>query len=406
MKRIWFLISVILLCFFSNIAYSQTFPFASIQLPDEEKKILEDVSSLLEKGEYEKAKEKFDFWENNKDSVYSRALKEFSVNAENLLQELPALKEGRNLYDSKEYRKSLRFADRFLKKQPDYYAALVLRCMNLVKLKPNQAITECNKILYYFPFNYHILAIRGDAFLELGTYDEAKKNYNLSLRIKPNALAYESRGKIYYKVGEFDKALGDYNESIRLNPKNTNESYLYRAAVYWLGQENEKAFSDCETYFSGGGKAAWGKKILASLYMRKNDFKNALKYCDEYIEANPKSSDSYYMRGGVYYVFDDYKKALKDFDKAIKLNPKSPLAYAGRSDVYRELGDTKKALENADSALKYSKTALEFYTAYMSRGKIHLELNEKALALSDFQNASQYANSDVLADLIKKAKEM
>ncbi len=404
MKRFGY--TFLMLIFLTSYAFSIEWTFDTIPLSDEDKLILDETEKiLLETDYYEKAKECFNQFEKTPDSVYVQELKKLvkqniDFSSEMKKNFMPTIK----FYTDGDYEKALQSVEDFLKKNPKDYIGISIRLMCLSKTNPELAIKECDKVLYYFPFNQQILSIKGDAYSELKLYKKAVKNYSISLFVKKSAVEYNSRGKAYYNLGYFNDALSDFNESIQLNQNGKNEAYLNRAAIYYLALENDKAVADCETYFNNGGKAVWGIKILASVYARTHDFEKSLKWCNEFINTSPNASDAYYTRGGTYLLMGQYKKALDDFNKAIKLNPRSSFAYSSRSETYKELNNIKKALEDSNMAIKYAETALEKCLAYKNRGIAYLAKNKNKLALADFEIALQYDESDELKDLIRQAQ--
>lgn len=57
---------------------------------------------------------------------------------------------------------------------------------------------------------------RGDAFLALGKYDEAIKDYTKSIEIGPQLYAYKNHGEAYSQIGENKLAINDFEKYVEL----------------------------------------------------------------------------------------------------------------------------------------------------------------------------------------------
>lgn len=69
---------------------------------------------------------------------------------------------------------------------------------------------------------------RGNAYNNLGQYDEAIQDYNKAIKFYPEyAAAYCSRGFAYYNLGQNDQAIQDFNKAIKLDPK-SEATYLLK----------------------------------------------------------------------------------------------------------------------------------------------------------------------------------
>ncbi len=65
-----------------------------------------------------------------------------------------------------------------------------------------------------------------------GRYDQALKDFNDALKLKPNdALLITYRGVVYYAKGQNDLAMKDFNRAIELDPK-LGKPYYQRGMIY------------------------------------------------------------------------------------------------------------------------------------------------------------------------------
>jgi 4-amino-4-deoxy-L-arabinose transferase-like glycosyltransferase len=69
------------------------------------------------------------------------------------------------------------------------------------------------------PLNHRAYNNRGNAYLAMGQYDAAIKDYDKSIELKPRyANTYDNRAKAYRAEGRFDEAIRDYDKAIKLKP--------------------------------------------------------------------------------------------------------------------------------------------------------------------------------------------
>ncbi|MBI4644052.1 MAG: tetratricopeptide repeat protein [Deltaproteobacteria bacterium] len=89
---------------------------------------------------------------------------------------------------------------------------------------------------------------------ELGHYDQALKDFNDALKLKPNdASLYDLRGMAYRCKNMVDLAVKDFNKAMELDPK-FGRPYRNRAMVYFDKGEFDKSLADLEKAKSLGYK--------------------------------------------------------------------------------------------------------------------------------------------------------
>lgn len=74
---------------------------------------------------------------------------------------------------------------------------------------------------------------------QAGRYDQALKDFNDALKLKPNdALIITYRGVVYYAKGQTDLAMKDFNRAIEIDPK-AGKAYYQRGMIY----ENQEKYA-------------------------------------------------------------------------------------------------------------------------------------------------------------------
>ena len=152
----------------------------------------------------------------------------------------------------------------------------------------------------------------------LGQYNEAIKDYDTSIRLKPDyTIAYFNRGFTKNEIGQYEEGIADYDAAIRLNPDYALAHHNRAVARVRLGQHTE-----------------------------------AIKDYDAAIRLNPDHALAYRNRGLAKAQLSQHTEAVKDYDTAIRLNPDYTNAYYNRALAMKDLLQTGEAREDFLTALR------------------------------------------------------
>lgn len=130
---------------------------------------------------------------------------------------------------------------------------------------PQKVIEYLNEAIKLNPGLAQAYNNRGNAYGDLGQYQQAIVDYNEAIRLKPDyANAYSNRGIAYDGLGEYQLAIEDLNEAIRLKPDYAN-AWSNRALTY-LNHDNKNlgcpdAQKACELGYCKTLEVAKGKGI-------------------------------------------------------------------------------------------------------------------------------------------------
>jgi protein O-mannosyl-transferase len=193
---------------------------------------------------------------------------------------------------------------------PEATIAYVNRGIAFMKLGQfDKAIRDYTEAISRKPSDYKAFYNRGVLFAELNLISQAIDDYSNVIALKPSYYdAYNNRGVLYEKLGQFDRAVADYSSAISLNPSNSR-AYVNRGLAY--------------------DRAGLPERALADL--------------DRAISLNPNDADAHYNRGLFFSKTGQVDRALADLDRAIALNPGDPDAYYNRGLVLQKKGQIDKA---------------------------------------------------------------
>jgi tetratricopeptide (TPR) repeat protein len=175
---------------------------------------------------------------------------------------------------------------------------------------------------------------RGVAMYNLGLYDSSIYFYTAGLEKFVNQpVMHNFRGNAYMKIGQWAKAEKDYLMSLQ-NPEELKRTVSER---FKLDDPlvNEKYYK---------GFIASAHLGLSEAYLQMGYADKAIKAADSALNIAPIGSDiplaEYYNQlGRAYLAAGNYEKALKEFEKVTTLSPENPLGYInmGLATAYKAL---------------------------------------------------------------------
>jgi tetratricopeptide (TPR) repeat protein/tRNA A-37 threonylcarbamoyl transferase component Bud32 len=281
----------------------------------------------------------------------------------------------------------------------------------------SEAITAYTVLLGDFPEEASLLQKRGQAFYEIGEYDNALEDIDAAVNLD-EALdgIFRDRGAVYVELGDFEDALEDLNLAVESDSENP-ELYLLRARTYYGLDQDQLALDDVtraididtayaqayavrgEIYLSSDDTANatddFNRAILldpgnaearvgrARLFADSGNYETAITELNLALEANPQFAEAYADRGFVYLALEEYSSALSDFNSAIRNDDSLANAFMGRGLIQFQLSNYDEAIEDLSVAIEEMPTA----EVYLRRAQAYLEEGNDEAALADFESA-------------------
>lgn len=185
-----------------------------------------------------------------------------------------------------------------------------------------------------------------------GNYDDALKNYNDALQIKPTHTGFlYNRGLCYVKMGNQNMARFDFRKIVSIDSNYVeawNQLALLAAA--------EKKYDDALEMVNHALRVApnninaLAESGLLYYYQRKNEY--ALQAFSHAIEVSPEDDQLYYKRGLVYMNQENFLAAIKDFSKAYEMDQTNTLAQEQRATCYWKANNLTVACREWNELLK------------------------------------------------------
>ena len=196
--------------------------------------------------------------------------------------------------------------------------------VNQLKVWSN-SVTLWGDVTQKYPKSVYLAHINlGNAYLQIGKLDWAKREYKIALEnFKPRADSYNNLGVIDFIMGQDEEAVQKFKKSVSINPRFSN-AHKNLGAVYYKQ----------------------GKLDLA-----EKEFKLAIEYKPNYARA-------YIALGAIYFDRGKLDAAEQELKKGLEIDPKNPNGRKYLAKVYSKKGWHQKAEEEfaiAESSSKYIK---------------------------------------------------
>jgi tetratricopeptide (TPR) repeat protein len=157
-------------------------------------------------------------------------------------------KRGVCLYSLQQYEEALLEIDQFIKLQPDFYQAKLMRALIGRELGDEQVqLSSLSELLQLDPKNLDLLKWRATTFVDAGMYPEARRDIKVARKITDDAELEGYMGISYYYEDKPDSALMFFDKAIDMD-KNYLTSYLYAGSLCL----DEEAYDLSLTYLNKG----------------------------------------------------------------------------------------------------------------------------------------------------------
>jgi tetratricopeptide (TPR) repeat protein len=182
----------------------------------------------------------------------------------------------------------------------------------LMRTDPGAAITEFRELAALQPDRPVCHFCLGDAYYQMGQYDEAKKEYVLATQLDPaSAFPHAGLGRLHEMDKDYDAAISEFREAERLNPS------------------------------FGGAFTDAGRVLLA-----KKDFAGATEELKRAEEVDPTSWQNHDFRGQAFEGLGDRESAIAEYNEALSIAPKELQARLDLALALEKRSQWVEALQN------------------------------------------------------------
>jgi tetratricopeptide (TPR) repeat protein len=275
------------------------------------------------------------------------------------------IKEGRALWEAKDYEAAARVYDGLIESDP-----------------------TCADARYG----------RGLCHASQGDFDAAIRDFDEAIRLRPDeADAYLNRGKAQLGKGECVLAIEDFSRVIELKP-DAIEPVDLRAKACMAADRMDDALRDLTRIIKAkpDSAEALALALRSVIHFNSRNYDEAIADADAALVIDPYSVQAYTTRGRVRHDTGDFDAAIDDSTRALALDPRRVEARYIRGLSYFKKGDDDEAIENLSECVRrYAKESPAFKVeVHRVRGAAFDRIGKKAAAEADFNEAQRLRLTD------------
>ncbi|GAM29332.1 hypothetical protein SAMD00019534_125080, partial [Acytostelium subglobosum LB1] len=298
------------------------------------------------------------------------------------------------------------------------------------KHRYTMALSDVNRALQYNPDNIHAKNKKAKILTSLGRFEQAKEEYGIILKAKPNNAEAIKQMDIISKVSQrlttvrslmekqqYAEAIPHINQVLEAASE-IKELKLMRAEASFFTGDYRKTIEDTSSVLKSEGSNTealyWrsraffsiGEKEAAIKYLKdalnfdpdNEKAKNQLKNINKFDQSSTKANE--------YFSQNRFDESLREADTALEIESNNPL-YTSPLLLLKckALLKLRKAQESVKACTKLIEME-ENADAFYNRGEAFMYLDEHDRALADFQKANQLRPNDgAIHDGIRRAQQ-
>jgi putative PEP-CTERM system TPR-repeat lipoprotein len=192
----------------------------------------------------------------------------------------------------------------------------------------------------------------GKAYLAVGKYDQAEKEFQKVLLANPGRIEIKlDLAKVHNEINKPDQAISEIQEYLKTNPE-TAESLETLAVATLLSNRAD----DAERYLLGALRIdpnrISARLQLARLYAAQKKVDQAKEILTDIIRKDPKEARAYTMLAQIESAQGNRDKAIKIYQELSVIEPNNPFPFYKSGVILLETRQTDKADTIADDLLK------------------------------------------------------
>ena len=280
------------------------------------------------------------------------------------------------------------------------------------------AVDDFTRVIAADPDDKDSLIYRGYSLMQLGRFDEARKDFEhgLTLHDGPhfriamgnlaanqhnhseavrwytealaqepgNAICLMNRGNAWYHQGQFDKAIVDHTAAIRALPTFAR-AYLNRAMAHLAAGRQEPAVEDLGRAIMNDPEMPETYRTRAEIRLQLGQWAAAAEDCTLALARQP-DPDSWLFRGQARLRLNDIDGGISDIRQSLAMR-NDPEVWFDLAQLLLKQEDYPAAAAAYTEVLK---TEPGWAEAYVNRGIAYRRSNDNKSALADFRQAAAH----------------
>jgi tetratricopeptide (TPR) repeat protein len=252
---------------------------------------------------------------------------------------------------------------------------------------------------FYDPDVYYALSLVRN-FEEMGDYErvleEATRGLGLAQDNAQKVGFLVARAGALDELGSYDEALRDYDEALELDPQSVI-AMTNRAATFLKIEEFEAAAQDLQAVLLLDPDEGVARLNLGNLHNLREEFVLAIRELTRALRSLPRGSEqgvAHLSRGNAHLELENYRESIEDFSIAAKLitdTKQKAHCEFGRAVALLELGDRDSAFRAVEASLELND---ETFEAHLFKGKLSLEQGKPEDAVAEATRALELGARD------------
>lgn len=160
------------------------------------------------------------------------------------------------------------------------------------------------------------------AYGKFKRYDEAIREFNEAIKVKPNyGAVYLSVSKTYFQQGRYDETLIHLEKALKMDKNLGVEAHYQFGVVFAKLGKQTKAIKHYKEAIEINPKAALPQLNLGLIHMKSGKYKDAIKPLQAAVTYSPRlASDGWYPLGVAFFKLNRYSEAVEPLREALKVS--------------------------------------------------------------------------------------
>jgi tetratricopeptide (TPR) repeat protein len=191
----------------------------------------------------------------------------------------------------------------------------------------------------------------GLLLFQQGKIDEAIRELQVSVKLIPDSMAYNSLGGALASKGKLDEAIECYRKTVQLDPKNA-EAYYNLANILLLQGKLEQAVGEYEKAIHVNPKYAKAYNNLGVAFLHQNQTDEAIRYFTEAVRVEPSNIDAHYNLAVAMTQQNRLEEAAGEYLRVLQLQPQDIDARCILAEILTKQGKIEEAAAQYQEVLK------------------------------------------------------
>lgn len=231
---------------------------------------------------------------------------------------------------------------------------------------------------------------KGYNYLTDFDYQDALKEFNLSLKNNPNnrglrSEAYCYIGYCYLNLRNSAEAVSALKKSIEMDPGNELAHFFLANEYFLQGRMDDVKYHLIEA-INIHEKFIAALRMLAETYKDEGDGLRAITYYTKLVEILPNSGYYRFQLYRAYASYGQFKEAEKELKELMRIEPNYFLNYDRLGEIYLEQKKYESALEAYSKLLQSDKLA---YMGHIGRAEVYMDMQNLRAAREELKNANK-----------------